>query len=340
MAEIKEIIDSLKDWVVTPIQESISFRARSAFFGSFVISWLVLNWDKIAYFILSGDDIIKKLYILKSELPEPGYEHSYFYLLVYHFWYSLLFATLFTAFYPASMIAIKWFHGFFFRKLNSLDVSYQKKIEAMKKELEDDIIEKKGKQDERRAEIDSVIAKKRQEAYILDNGTDALRQEFNTNALNNERLLIEIKTNRDIITKLEERKVEVNADIAQLSDRYDTLKTQNEIHEKLTSDIAKLTADLDVAIASKKEVDNTLVPIISSYKSYVQYSFLLKEALSNERISKDKLYNELYDLINKINGGRSLVLDYPMLSTIYSQRNGEMPVGDYAPIEEPRNLFE
>ncbi|MHC9507362.1 hypothetical protein ACYZFF_15400 [Klebsiella variicola] len=46
MAEIKEIIDSLKDWVVTPIQESISFRARSAFFGSFVISWLVLNWDK------------------------------------------------------------------------------------------------------------------------------------------------------------------------------------------------------------------------------------------------------------------------------------------------------
>lgn len=210
----------------------------------------------------------------------------------------------------------------------------------MKKELEDDIIEKKGKQDERRAEIDSVIAKKRQEAYILDNGTDALRQEFNTNALNNERLLIEIKTNRDIITKLEERKVEINADIAQLSDRYDTLKTQNEIHEKLTSDIAKLTADLDVAIASKKEVDNTLVPIISSYKSYVQYSFLLKEALSNERISKDKLYNELYDLINKINGGRSLVLDYPMLSTIYSQRNGEMPVGDYAPIEEPRNLFE
>ncbi|MRE40052.1 hypothetical protein GIJ60_14670 [Klebsiella quasipneumoniae] len=340
MAEIKEIIDSLKDWVVTPIQESISFRARSAFFGSFIISWLVLNWDKIAYFILSGDDIIKKLYILKSELPEVGYEYSYFHLLVYHFWYPLLFATLFTALYPASMILIKWFHGFFFRKLNSLDVSYQKNIEAQKKELEDDIIEKKGEQDKRRAVIDREIAKNRQEAYIFDNGTDALRQEFNNNTLNNERLVIEINTNKEIIKKLEDRKVEINDEIIDLAGRYDTLKTQDEIHKNLTSEIAKLTADLDVAISSKKEIDNRLVLIVSSYKSYVSYSSLLREALFNERLNKDKLYDEVCDLIDKINDGRSLINEYPMLSTVYSQRNGEMPAGDYDQIEEPKNLFE
>lgn len=111
---------------------------------------------------------------------------------------------------------------------------------------------KKGKQDKRRAEIERGIAKERQEAYILDNGTDALRQEFNDNALNNERLVIEINTNKEIIKKLEERKVEINDDVIDLSGRYDILKTQDEIHEKLTGEIAKLTADLDVAIASKR----------------------------------------------------------------------------------------
>lgn len=89
-----------------------------------------------------------------------------------------------------------------------------------------------------------------------------------------------------------------------------------------------------------KEIDNRLVPIISGYKSYVDYSSLLKEALSNERINKNKLYDEVCGLIDKINDGRSLINEYPMISTAYSQRKGEIPVGDHDPIEEPRNLFE
>ncbi|EPL9681546.1 hypothetical protein B4U36_34825, partial [Klebsiella pneumoniae] len=67
---LKDVVSSVKDAIITPVQEAFVYRAKNPFFGSLIISWVYWNWNKIAYMLLSDDDVLKKIEFIKKSIPD------------------------------------------------------------------------------------------------------------------------------------------------------------------------------------------------------------------------------------------------------------------------------
>lgn len=63
---LKDVVSSVKDAIITPVQEAFVYRAKSIF-GSLIISRVYWNWNKIAYMLLSDDDVLKKIEFIKNQ---------------------------------------------------------------------------------------------------------------------------------------------------------------------------------------------------------------------------------------------------------------------------------
>lgn len=116
MAEaLKEIAETLKDALVTPVQEAFVYRARNPFFGTLVISWLFYNWNKVAYFFLSDDKVIERINFIKHKIPDNSvifdinipHTHS----IIFPFAWAVFLSFTFPFFTYASIWIHKWITG-------------------------------------------------------------------------------------------------------------------------------------------------------------------------------------------------------------------------------------
>lgn len=237
MSDIKEIASSLKDVLLAPVIESIKFRAKNNFFGSFILSWIFWNWEKLAYFIFSKDEILKKIKTVKLSSPFEDDNQWHIFAYSHSLFLPLISAIIFTFSYPFFAWFISYIHKWILNQVHVLhilnEIQKQKSNKALiraqtESENEKDIV--KG-QTELRI---SVMKKKSAEInYNIGEITSkyaSLKNEMTTLELKKQELnstVSALESKHQSLTLSLQKITAENTGLLELQDKYSILLSQN-----------------------------------------------------------------------------------------------------------------
>ncbi|RQN03371.1 hypothetical protein [Pantoea ananatis] len=167
---IKEIAGVLKDALITPVQEAFVYRARNPFFGTLVITWLVYNWNKIAFFFYSDVNIIQRIEYIKHKIPDNSVIFGIDIPHTHSFWFPFLFACFISLTFPLFTLASIWVHKKITGKIEKLNSGKEKDRIILQKDLVIEIAKNESAKAKQLAIDDAEIASYREiEAKKISN---------------------------------------------------------------------------------------------------------------------------------------------------------------------------
>lgn len=105
MSDEKDLIKDAGAELTKPLMDELSSRLKLPFFGAFIFSWLVINWERVAIILLSKENVYTRIAKIKEipqiELPVIGNWHSSTFIA------PLLYSMLVTAITPFMILAYK-----------------------------------------------------------------------------------------------------------------------------------------------------------------------------------------------------------------------------------------
>ncbi|MEN4621239.1 hypothetical protein ABEH29_07575 [Pantoea agglomerans] len=123
---IKEIAGILKESLVTPVQEAFVYRAKNPFFGTLIISWMFYNWDKVAYFCLSKNDVLERINFIRTKIPDNSIIFGHSISHTHSFWFPVIWSVLLTVTYPFFTYCGIYIHRRITTKIESIN-SYKER---------------------------------------------------------------------------------------------------------------------------------------------------------------------------------------------------------------------
>lgn len=298
MAEIKEVLSSIKEVLITPIQDSIEFRAKNAFFGSFVISWIVWNWKDIFYFILSKDDVLYKISLIKSSLPikfESCTLFPYSYIVI-----PIIFATILTLSYPLFMYGMLKVHRWIFDKIDLFNNQISTSKVIRRKNLTEAEEENEGIKSIAKARIAVRIALMRQKEAEKISSVDSLWKKES-----------DLRTS---IFTLESKKKEAELLVNSLT--TESFKLQNKV-EKLNQDnmdLLKINGKYEAASRELMELN-------------IEHDKLRKEKIHLEDVVRD-LQSNISSMTNNVKKLDRVIVKLNKIEELIKERAGRFDEED------------
>lgn len=219
MPEIKEIASSIKDALFSPVIESIKFRAKNNFFGSFILSWFFWNWEKLAYFIFSTDDIIKKIQTVRLASPFENGDQWHIFFCSHSLILPLISAILFTFSYPFFTWLISFTHKWILNQVHTLYTSSEIEKQKSNKKLIRALTESEDEKDIVKGQTELRISVMKKKSTEINYNVEEITSKYA--GLKNE------------ISTLELKKQELNSTISALDSK----------HQSLTSALQKITTE-------------------------------------------------------------------------------------------------
>lgn len=253
MFDIKDIISSFKDTVLSPLKGAIEYRAKNNFFGSFLLAWLIWNWKKIAYFIFSGDPINQKLDNVSSGdflSHTPDWYMSFFNI---NFLLPFLFAIVFSLGYPYLTLGISRIH----RKISNSTYDFNADVEHSR-------LEKKKAALSDAVELDSVKA-------IQQSNTDRIIAENNEKKAQSELNL------KDLRIEYADKEVRLKNTKADLDVLEETIKQQLIRKQDLTNELTVLNEDLSPLRQEKNRIDELSKEIVTLQNDLAKCSATIED---------------------------------------------------------------
>lgn len=245
MADIKEVVDSVKDILIDPLKDEVKYRARNNFFGSFIVSWFFWNWDRAAYFIFSTDPIMIRILTAKNLFPLDQGQHWYVFEHSHSLVWPLATATTFVLLYPTLMLTIALIHKRVIRSISILNET--KELERMTRNVE--LVKQNETNEGERAKI-----KAKTEREIAENAEAAVKARLNVREITKQYAEIEtkvktLKLERDgldtIIINLQKRRDDLNEELIIINGEYGPIKSANDKYQKILNDNAVLNVEFD-----------------------------------------------------------------------------------------------
>lgn len=292
MAEIKEVLSSIKETLITPIQDSIEFRAKNAFFGSFVISWIVWNWKDIFYFVLSKDDVLYKISLIKSSLPvkfESCTLFPYSYIVI-----PIIFATILTLSYPLFMYGMLKVHRWIFDKIDLFNNQSNTSKVIRRKNLTEAEVENEGIKAVMQARTALRIALMRQKEAEKNSNVDSLWKKESELRASIHTFESQKKEIELIIDSLTAESVKMENKITKLSQENMDILKLNEKYETTSRELVEISIEHDKIKQEKMHLEETVRDLksdVSSMTHGVQKLSRVREQL-----------NKIEELINGGNG--------------------------------------
>ncbi|HGY1289162.1 TPA: hypothetical protein ACNUZJ_003921 [Raoultella ornithinolytica] len=258
MADVKEVAEGIREVFFQPVKEALIYRAKSIFYGSFLTSWFVFNWDRLAYFLLSSDDVLKKIYLLKSERPEVnGWEH-----LFGTWWdwfvYPLILSLFIVWFYPYLIFYSAKIHEKILGKINiSRNLDEVGKIQS-RVDLITARENEAGLKEKARAKLQMEISLDREATIRSNRSVDELLDFIEKNELRKSELEMEIKSKSAIISEQNERLENTIKRISTLKEEGHPLEESDRRIENLKKDNDILRVEAGKAIAEKETIAERL----------------------------------------------------------------------------------
>ncbi|BBS11604.1 hypothetical protein WP5W18C01_16980 [Klebsiella aerogenes] len=245
MADIKEVVESIKDVLVDPLKDEVKYRARNNFFGSFIVSWFFWNWDRVAYFIFSADPILIRILTAKNLFPLEQGQHWYIFWHSHSLVWPLLTASVFVLLYPVLMFVIAWIHEGVVKQIAILNE--RKESDRLKRNS--DLVKLAESNEGARAEVKASYERK-----IAEDTEAAVKARLNISEMSkfHSRIETEIKTlglERDgilaSIKSLQERKDSLAEELIVINSEYEPVKNNNEKYQSLLKENAGLKAETE-----------------------------------------------------------------------------------------------
>lgn len=287
---IKEIAGVLKDALITPVQEAFVYRARNPFFGTLVIAWLFYNWNKIAYFILSKDEVLEKIKFIRQEF-DSSFTHSF----AYPFIWALFISLTYPFFTYGSIWIHKWITGHI-EKINSI-----KEISRIR--IQDELIialhENESLKKDLQATSELNVEEKREKAARSRLNIDLLKEQKSTLESEIETLTVQKQSAQSTLSSVTIELESMNKNSDAVSDKYYKLinkyhgvenlrKEKNELGIKLNEAVNKLReSEANVSLLTKAQDEE-----IKSHQSIVkelssEYGALKEELLHTKKENED-----------------------------------------------------
>lgn len=340
MTDLKEVVTTVKDALLTPLQEAVTFRARSAFFSTFIFSWAILNWDRIAYFIFSNDEILKKISLLKSEHPMPSSRESYFITLTQNIISPLILAGIVVAAYPFLIYAITWIHKSIFGSIDGL-TSEKERIKLLKmNKLNRTKVNGEALTEKMRAKLEQEISSYRLQKTRDDAARNSLLDEFHEKSNKLQDIINEINTNQIQLDKQESRSVELTEKLQILNEKIEPIKRDDERYNALLS----INTELNVKIDSLEAQKTNLQDIIDDLKNQLSRSIQTKnqyktnfEILESQFIDAKNKYFNIASVINSSSGGQMIKENYSDFNYNLDRLSNSFSTKNYQDIEDEQN---
>lgn len=260
---MKELFDNLN--------KSIQERIRNPFLGSFLISWIIYNWNSLLILLFSNKTIEDKINTIKPK--------EIFY--VSGFWMPILFATIYVLFIPYIFFIIDYLtkHSYELRKKNvnerrktalSLsreNIELQTQLETIKNEYKDAVRLKKDN-DSLQDEIQN---------YYRD--INELNEKYNLLKIENEKLIKE-KEKNNVINN---------------SRKYNRIKIQ--LRARTNGFIYKLTNEIPLS----RNLDDISMFLLSSFDEFKNE--ILSILNDNSVENKSSFYIEIDNFFNSFEDG-------------------------------------
>lgn len=283
MSEDKDPIKEASEEFTKPFVDELSSRLKIPFFGGFIFSWLVINWERIAILISSNENIYTRIDKIKKikefNWPVIGDWHtSTFFAPLF---YSII-ITLLTPFITLGFKKIqKWANIRIIDTQAELNHRYQLSSASEQLKLE----EKEKEISDIKYSTAEIIKKHNNLTNDISITNDNLEK------INNE--LIEKKSElKDIQEATTKIKSEFNG-YQKISDRVEQLKKENEHHRDNLVKANNIIGEYENKINESTQSTSNLNREINSLRNR------LIEIESNYEISKNELINN-HKFINEL----------------------------------------
>ncbi|MEJ3769552.1 MAG: hypothetical protein WGP72_28830 [Klebsiella quasipneumoniae] len=224
MSDIKEVISIFKDSLISPIQQAVTFRAKNTFFGSLFISWVIWNWDRIAYFTLSKDLVLDRIRNIKNGTEFSLSNELYLYILPQSLAYPLITAIAFTLLYPFFMYATAFVHRRIMEEIDIFNNAENVKKIKNSKELIEENQAKESIIAIKTAERERDIAKYKEDKVRSDDSVNKIIAEYNEKSANLIILERKIKESESLLSTYENQIAQFKTEIINLQGVLTPLK--------------------------------------------------------------------------------------------------------------------
>ena len=252
---LKEVVDTIKDAIITPVQEAFVYRARNPFFGSLIISWVYFNWNKIAFFFLSDMEIEKRIAHIKHTIPDNSvifninipHSHSLLFPLFSALAVSLL--------YPFLTFLMMKIHGWISFKIETTTSANEAKRLKLQEEIIDVIASNETRKSRAIAIAEDDIASIRETTADTKYNITKLRETHNDLTRSIGKLSSEKETLDAIILNQQKKKIDLSQEVQELTVQFSPLQDKAEIIDKFTKNEKEL---IDRYTKNEKELRDKL----------------------------------------------------------------------------------
>lgn len=289
MNDFNEIKTAFIDTFINPVKGAIEYRAKNNFFGSLVISWVIWNWQKIAYFFYSEDSVITKINNLMSGdflahyVSWPNWLN---YIIKSSCYPPLIFATIFTIVHPAFTWLISILHRRVMKSIYDFNVSVEESRQSQKEKILNNALKLESIKDVSKSETERRIAENNEKKERSEKNIVELRKEYAEREQEVKDMMSKIEIMEGTLTQQQQTKSDLTTELQNLITELHPYREDKKEIDKLHNEIKNLNhriMQLNNSIGEKENELSRTDKIISSYKKDIQ------DIITNRSILLDKI---------------------------------------------------
>lgn len=324
---IKEIAGVLKDALVTPVQEAFVYRARNPFFGTFIIAWLCYNWNKVAYFLLSKEEVLTRIEYIKHKIPDNsvlwGLSIPHTHSIIYPF----LWACIMSVAYPFLTYVSIWIHKWITGHIEAINSQKEISRIVLQKSLITANFLNESEKTRLQAECELEVEEKKEKAANSRLKVNLLKEQRATLESEIELLESQKKSAQATLSSATSELDITNEKYNQLNSKYEILIKKHGSNEELQNAIELQTMSLNSTEQKLQESENILNDVKKEYfeqqRAYEERIISLQSKVSSLTIDledknnrTEEINQQLGSLYNKERNSAKIRKDMLLLQSL------------------------
>ncbi|MGX9826746.1 hypothetical protein [Enterobacter roggenkampii] len=305
---IKELVTTVKDTFISPVQEAFIYRARNPFFGSLVIAWMCYNWDKIAFLFFSTQPIEQRIHFIRVKIPDNSVLFGINIPHTHSYWIPLSIAIIFSLTFPFFTLFLTNVHRWVTERIQ--DKSIAREVYRIKQQqlIEDELHENQKKKEKNRLTIERLLADEKDSIASTKYRTEQRKAEFDELSRKIARAQEDFETLEKVTSSMSERRNDLQVKIEKFTKEYDSISATEKVIESLNNELSSLSIKLSEttkSLLTKEKEASNFNEEVKSLSSQLEH---LKQKESNIKNTFNIFSNSLNKYLEFIEGEKSVSL--------------------------------
>lgn len=257
--KIKTLLEAAKESGIEPAKDAMNTRMKNPIFGSFILSWLFFNWEKLLIIFFGNGDILTRI----NTVNEIHSNSVFFSINIPHthtLWFPLVISLLFTLGNPFILYFLDVFHNGIITKAERNKFNRQAEIlnartNLIKAEVKNDTQKRTENLlvEAREAISRAEIAESNSRIELLSNQANSLHEQIKVNEQTNESLINSINVKNKELEEIQTELGDKELYLLKLNKDYGEFDALTKRLNLANARIAELEEEENKRIAKIKE---------------------------------------------------------------------------------------